>query len=71
MLLPTAAGSTPALPPFDLGRVVTESGIDPLPMVLTVWIAGAYLVGVRVLHARGDSWPVGRTVSFVGVGMGG
>ena len=70
MLLPTAEGSTPALPPFELGRIVTESGIDPIPMVLTVWIAGAYLVGVRVLHARGDTWPVGRTLSFVGVGMG-
>src|SRR5690606_29952341 len=29
-----------------------------------------YLVGVGVLRRRGDAWPVGRTVAFVGVGMG-
>jgi len=38
--------------------------------VVTVWAAGLYLVGVRALHRRGDHWPVGRTVAFVGVGMG-
>jgi cytochrome c oxidase assembly factor CtaG len=70
VLLRTADASTPALPPFDLGRIVTEAGIDPIPTILTIWVAGAYLVGVRVLHARGDRWPWGRTISFVGVGMG-
>ena len=70
MLLRTADGSTSALPPFDLGRIVTEAGIDPLPAILTVWVAGAYLVGVRVLRNRGDRWPLGRTVAFVGFGMG-
>jgi cytochrome c oxidase assembly factor CtaG len=70
VLLRTADASTPVLPPFDLGRIVTEAGIDPLATILTIWVAGAYLVGVRVLHARGDRWPLGRTISFVGVGMG-
>ncbi|WP_238993584.1 cytochrome c oxidase assembly protein [Nocardioides caldifontis] len=70
MLLRTADGSTPALPPFDLGRIVTEAGIDPVATILTIWVAGAYLVGVRVLRARGDRWPVGRTISFVVLGMG-
>ena len=32
--------------------------------------AGLYLWGVVRLHRRGDHWPVGRTLSFVGVGMG-
>ncbi len=58
------------VPPFDLGRVITEWGLAPVPLVLTVWVTGLYLVGVRVLHRRGDAWPVGRTVMFVGVGMG-
>jgi len=71
VLLSTADGLTPALPPFDLGRIVTESGIAPIPAILTVWVAGAYLVGVRVLRKRGDRWPLGRTISFVAVGMGG
>ena len=29
-----------------------------------------YLFGVRRLRRRGDRWPVGRTVSFVGLGLG-
>ena len=37
---------------------------------MTVWAAGLYLLGVRALRRRGDRWPVGRTVAFVGVGMG-
>ena len=41
-----------------------------MPLVVTVWAAGFYLLGVRSLHRRGDAWPVGRTVMFVGVGMG-
>ena len=64
------AGSTVALPPFGLSRIVTEWGVDPVLTIATVWIAGAYLYGVWLLHSRGDSWPLGRTVSFVGVGMG-
>lgn len=62
--------SAPVLPEFTFGRAVTDWGIDPFPFVLTVWIAGLYLVGVWVLHRRGDRWPVGRTVAFVGLGMG-
>ena len=58
------------VPPFDLSRVLTEWGLAPVPLVLTVWAAGLYLVGVRTLKRRGDAWPVGRTVMFVGVGMG-
>ena len=44
--------------------------LAPVPLVVTVWAAGLYLVGVRALHRRGDRWPVGRTVAFVGFGMG-
>ena len=39
-----------------------------MPLVVTVWAAGLYLLGVRSLHRRGDAWPVGRTVMFVGLG---
>lgn len=38
-----------------------------LPVVL---VAGAYLWGVRVLHRRGDRWPLARTISFVIGGTG-
>ncbi|UUZ59738.1 cytochrome c oxidase assembly protein [Nocardioides sp. B-3] len=58
------------LPEFTLGRVFTDWGIDPVPFVLTIWIAGLYLVGVAVLRRRGDAWPLGRTPAFVVAGMG-
>lgn len=58
------------LPPWELSRIVTEWGIDPYLTVLSVWVAGAYLFAVWLLRSRGDSWPVGRTISFVVVGMG-
>ncbi len=67
----SAGATSPAadLPPFGLSRVLTEWGMDPVPTVLTVWVAGLYVVGVRVLHQRRDRWPLGRTVGFV-AGMG-
>ncbi len=59
-----------ALPRFTLGRVFTDWGIDPIPFVVTVWAVGLYVLGVVVLTRRGDRWPVGRTLAFVGLGMG-
>jgi len=58
------------VPPFDPSRLVTGWELAPVPLVVTVWAAGFYLLGVRTLHRRGDAWPVGRTVMFVVVGMG-
>jgi cytochrome c oxidase assembly factor CtaG len=58
------------VPPFDASRLVTGWELAPVPFVVTVWAAGLYLLGVRALHRRGDRWPVGRTVAFVGFGMG-
>ena len=69
-MLGTSSEGVPTLPEFTLGRVFTETSLAPVPFVLTVWIAGLYLLGVVVLHRRGDHWPVGRTLSFVLVGMG-
>lgn len=58
------------LPEFTLERVFTQWSMDPFLFVGTVWVAGAYLLGVRVLVRRGDRWPLGRTLSFVVLGMG-
>ena len=69
-MLGTAFVVVPDLPRFTVGRVLTETSLEPVPFVLTVWIAGLYLVGVAALRRRGDHWPVGRTISFVVVGMG-
>lgn len=62
--------SDPDLDRFTLGGAFTEWVIDPVPFVATVWIAGLYLIGMAVLRRRGDAWPIGRTLSFVVVGMG-
>ncbi|WP_246456197.1 cytochrome c oxidase assembly protein [Nocardioides mesophilus] len=64
------ASELTGLAPFSLGRVFTGWTLDPFLFVALVWVAGAYLYGVRVLHSRGDRWPVMRTVSFVVFGMG-
>ena len=58
------------LPEFTLGRALTDWYLDPFLFVVTVWIVGLYVLGVLVLRRRGDHWPVGRTIAFVGVGMG-
>ena len=69
MVLPPLSAPTD-LPAFGLSRLITEWGLAPIPFVVTVWAVGLYLWGVRTLRRRGDRWPVGRTISFVGVGMG-
>jgi putative copper resistance protein D len=58
------------LPKFGVSRLFTEWGLDPYLFVGTVWVAGLYLFGVWTLHARGDRWPVGRTLAFVVGGTG-
>ncbi|MFL6172726.1 MAG: cytochrome c oxidase assembly protein [Marmoricola sp.] len=77
MLIPMLTSSlvpldaaTPDLPRFTATTVFTAWGLDPVLFVLTVWVAGTYLLGVRVLNQRGDAWPVGRTLAFVVGGMG-
>ncbi len=69
-MLSALSASTPTLPPFGPGSAFTEWGIDPFLTIVTVWVTGAYLVGVRTLRRRGDAWPVGRTLAFVVGGMG-
>ncbi|MBC2958709.1 cytochrome c oxidase assembly protein [Nocardioides deserti] len=58
------------LPEPSFAAFFTQWSLAPVPTVLTVWVAGLYLLGVGRLRARGDHWPVGRTIAFVGVGMG-
>jgi cytochrome c oxidase assembly factor CtaG len=58
------------LPRFTVGEVFTGWSLQPVAFVITIWVAGIYLYGVHLLHRRGDRWPVGRTISFVGIGMG-
>jgi cytochrome c oxidase assembly factor CtaG len=65
-----AVGAVTALPELSPGRFFSEWTLAPLPLVVTVWATGLYLLGVAVLRRRGDRWPVGRTLVFVVAGMG-
>lgn len=59
-----------AVPPFGPWTVLTGTRPEPVPTLAVALLAGTYLVGVSRLRSRGDRWPRGRTVSFVGGGLG-
>jgi cytochrome c oxidase assembly factor CtaG len=58
------------LPRLTPGGFFGEWSLAPLPLVITVWACGLYLLGVHTLRRRGDAWPLGRTLAFVVAGMG-
>src|SRR2546423_8716566 len=59
-----------ALPPFTVGSVVIAWRADSLLTVFLVVAAGLYLYGGHRLRARGDHWPVARTLFFLVPGLG-
>jgi putative copper resistance protein D len=65
-------GGTPVAPTvaFSDALLSSWSAIEILPAIALVAAATWYLLAVRALHHRGDVWPLGRTVSFVGGGLG-
>ena len=67
---PLAATAADVLPRLTPGRFFTEWQLAPLPLVITVWGGGLYLLGVRSLRRRGVVWPWGRTLAFVVAGLG-
>ncbi|WP_341927439.1 cytochrome c oxidase assembly protein [Nocardioides psychrotolerans] len=69
-LIMTALSGSETLPAPTFAGFFTQWSLAPLPLVITVWGVGLYLLGVVTLRRRGDRWPVGRTIAFVGVGMG-
>jgi putative copper resistance protein D len=57
-------------PPPSFTNLLKLYNPDALMIVLLVTAVALYIKGVAVLKARGDSWPVGRTVSFaVGIAL--
>jgi putative membrane protein len=65
-----AHGPSEGPPPLTPAGLITQAELSWLAVVLLL-AAAAYLYGVRVLHRRGDRWPVQRTVAFIGPGLGG
>ena len=59
-----------SVPALTVGRVFSAWTFDWVAVTLVVVTVAVYLVGVRRLHARGDHWPVMRTLSFSVLGMG-
>jgi cytochrome c oxidase assembly factor CtaG len=64
------SGGEDALPRFTPGSVFTTWHLLTPAAVLIVLTAGLYLWGVVRMQRRGDRWPIGRTLSFVVVGLG-
>jgi cytochrome c oxidase assembly factor CtaG/putative copper export protein len=51
-------------PPPSFLNLLTEYNPDALMIAILVTAVALYIKGVAVLKARGDSWPVGRTIAF-------
>jgi cytochrome c oxidase assembly factor CtaG/putative copper export protein len=65
---PTAAElltGEPLPPPPDWGNYFTEWRVDPIWVVITVGATVLYLLAVRRLRVRGDSWSTARTICWV------
>ena len=58
------------LPEFGALSLFTQARPEVLPLLLVLAAGGLYLYGTSRLRARGDRWATGRTVSFVGGGLG-
>ena len=58
------------LPGFDTFSVVTQARPPVVATLAIVTTGVVYLVGVRRLTARGDAWPVSRTLAFTLGGLG-
>src|ERR1700712_2330167 len=52
-------------PPPDVGRLLFDWSLEPLPLIGVAVGAALYLAGVLRLRQRGDAWPVGRTASWL------
>lgn len=55
----------PLPPELTMETFFTQWKLDILWALIALWSIGAYLVAVRRLKARGDSWPIARTISWV------
>ncbi len=57
-------------PPFTIATLVTGARLDSWLAVGLLLAAALYLYGTHRLRMRGDRWPVGRTIAFLGPGLG-
>ena len=70
VLLPLHATPEDQPPPFTAMRLLTEWSSDWW-VALGIAVPGVlYVAGLLTLRKRGDRWPVGRSVAFLGGGLG-
>lgn len=70
LVIEVALPSYDGPPPLVGGRYLTSWQFDPVVVVALVLTAGLYLWASGRLRRRGDAWPVGRDVAFIGGGLG-
>jgi putative copper resistance protein D len=58
------------LPEFSPAVLLSQARVELLPVLLVLVPAALYLFGVQRLRARGDAWPLARTLSFLLGGLG-
>ena len=67
-IIPTPAQlltGEPLPPELSMETFFTQWKLDILWALIALWAIGAYVIAVRRLKARGDSWPIARTISWV------
>jgi cytochrome c oxidase assembly factor CtaG len=55
---------------LTVGRAFTAWSFEPLALLALALVGGLYVAGVLRLRERGVRWPVGRSVAFLGLGLG-
>lgn len=65
-------GDQPTAPslPFSEALLSAWTSVEWIPLVGLAAMAGWYLLAVRSLRRRGDVWPLGRSIAFLGGGLG-
>jgi putative membrane protein len=58
------------LPQPTAGSVLTAWTVDPVALLILITAGGAYLAAVRRVRRAGGSWPVSRSIWFLGLGLG-
>jgi cytochrome c oxidase assembly factor CtaG len=69
-VLPLPAHGYDGLPPLSPSSAMGAWQLEPLVLVGLVVTGGLYLWAATRLRRRGDAWPVGRDVAFLGGGLG-
>ena len=70
MLVPLHATPDDQPPPLTALRLLTEWSNDWWVLLGIAVPAVLYVTGLVILRRRGDRWPVGRSIAFLGGGLG-